>query len=723
MRKTAIYIRVSVLKEEALSPEMQLSKCESYCRMMGEEYKVFQDLDFSGRDTKRPAFQAMRREIEAGAIGKVVVYRLDRLSRSLKDLVLFIDLLRERGVELVSLTERFDTSSPMGRAMLNIMGVFAQMEREVIAQRIKDAKALQMRNGVKLGMPPFGYRLKVGTHGEWEICREEAKIVREVFRMYATGRWSYRSIARYLNGRVKRRRERKPGQSTWGRGEYSKQGWQPWTVRCILTNPTYAGIVREDVDVEPKNFKPLISPDLFRRCQEIRNRRSPYHSSYCHSTTRDYPLKGKIFCSCGFKMYGTRDKRLPKGLYYWCRNALKGRGHCRFAPADMVMDEILSYLMSCRISEDLLKRARERLLRREGMDEAERERMIKNLQLSYQRLQEQYIDGAISKRFMRRKAREIEEKLRSLQPEGSSYVKAVLLEELPRIIRRLKEGGGERDREYLEKLIDLFVRKVVWDKDHVERIEIYPELRDLFPHPYRPREEVSAEELAKLAGVSINSIYWWNRKGVLPHSRVLKRGKMFLKEESLERIGRIRGMLGEGYRLWQIREYLEKGRLLLSLRQIARRLGVSYGMISYRLPLLIKPHIRRNGASYWDFEEAEEALKGDLRPYRFLGRDLRRWKVESPGEGCDKPILLPRMRPWALISALKGFDKEGFLKGKPSLATAYEMERELGVGEGTLRYHVRRLLRPKVVMGRRKLYSRDEVAKLLIKLKRMGMSG
>ena len=71
-KRAAIYIRVSVLKEEALSPEMQLSKCESYCRVTGEEYRVFQDLDFSGKDTRRPAFQAMKREIEAGAIGKVV---------------------------------------------------------------------------------------------------------------------------------------------------------------------------------------------------------------------------------------------------------------------------------------------------------------------------------------------------------------------------------------------------------------------------------------------------------------------------------------------------------------------------------------------------------------------------------------------------------------------------------------------------------------------------
>ena len=195
---------------------------------------------------------------------------------------------------------------------------------------------------------------------------------------------------------------------------------------------------------------------------------------------------------------------------------------------------------------------------------------------------------------------------------------------------------------------------------------------------------------------------------------------MYLKRESLERIERIKGMLREGYRIWQIREYLESGRLFLSTREIAKRLGVSYGMISYRLPLLMKPQLKRNNASYWDYEEARKVLEGDLKPYRFLGKDLRRCKVER-SEGNGNPLILPKVKPRALISALKGLDVEEFLKGKPPLATAYEMERELGVGDGILRYHIRKLVRPKVVTDRRKLYLREEVIKAL--LKRAGMRG
>jgi len=106
-KKTAIYIRVSVLKEEGVSPEMQLDKAKQYCRLHNEKSQVFQDLDFSGKDTNRPGYQAMVNAIKAGLISKVVVYRLDRLSRSLKDLILFIDLLRESQTEFVSITEQF----------------------------------------------------------------------------------------------------------------------------------------------------------------------------------------------------------------------------------------------------------------------------------------------------------------------------------------------------------------------------------------------------------------------------------------------------------------------------------------------------------------------------------------------------------------------------------------------------------------------------------------
>jgi len=587
---------------------MQKEKALNYCDLNDEEYQVFEDLDFSGKDTKRPAFQEMKKQIKAGLVKKVVVYRLDRLSRSLKDIILFIDLLKEGGVEFVSITEKFDTSTPMGRAMLNIMGVFAQMEREVISQRIKDSSEKQIHEGKKLGMPPFGYRLKVGKHGEWEIQKKEAEIVKKVFEMYSTGDWSYKSLASYLNKHERIEREDKPGQPTWGEGEYSSQGWQPWTVGYILKNPTYAGIIREDLEVPPKNFSILIKKELYEKCKRIRNKRSVYHPAYCHQTTNDYPLKGKVFCSCGFRMYGVKPKKAPHELYFWCRNTEAKDYHNHQPPLHFILDEVLSYLRQCKLSEKIIKEAKERLLKQKEGKEEDRMEMLKRYQESYQRLQEQYIDGAVSKKFMEKKSREIKDKIESLKPDTSSYQKAVLLSELPKIIEGLEKNGGENDEKYKKKLISLFVKKVIWKKHRIEKIEIYPELRCLFPK-FKPREELSSKELIEKTGLTIYQIRKWNQEGVLPHARELNREKLYLKEESLKRIKKIKRMLEKNLTLWQIKKYLKEGNLLLSYGQIAKRLRKSKWIIKYRLKHLGKPVLKRNGVSYYAFKEVKEELK------------------------------------------------------------------------------------------------------------------
>jgi len=370
----------------------------------------------------------MAEHIKAGLISKVVVYRLDRLSRSLKDLALFMDMLKEKEVKFYSITENFDTTSPMGQAMLSIMGVFAQMEREVISQRITHTKAKQMADGIKLGPPPFGYRIKIGSRNRWKIIPSEAKIVRKVFSMYATGKWSYQSIAAYLNGTVGRpERKREPGVSGWGRNEYAKQGWQAWTIKCIVRQATYAGIVSTSPFIRAENLKPIISYQLFKQCEQIRQERNPRSPDFRHATTNDYPLKGRLFCCCGFKMYGSRKKtrHLSQKLYYWCRNIRHGKSK-PYVAASVVLNEILDYLKTCKFDTKLISETKRKFSSRETL-EAERMKIIKNLQKSYERLQERYIDGAIGKTFLQKKEAEIKKKLEELKPKTPNYGRIVFL--------------------------------------------------------------------------------------------------------------------------------------------------------------------------------------------------------------------------------------------------------------------------------------------------------
>ena len=123
-RIDAIYARQSVDRKDSISIESQIEFCKYELR--GGNYKDYKDKGFSGKNTDRPRFQELMADIKRGLIRRVVVYKLDRISRSILDFATMMELFQQYNVEFVSSTEKFDTSTPMGRAMLNICIVFAQ---------------------------------------------------------------------------------------------------------------------------------------------------------------------------------------------------------------------------------------------------------------------------------------------------------------------------------------------------------------------------------------------------------------------------------------------------------------------------------------------------------------------------------------------------------------------------------------------------------------------
>ena len=125
-RIDAIYARQSVDKKDSISIESQIEFCKY--ELKGGNCKEYKDKGYSGKNTERPQFQQLMRDIESGLVRKVVVYKLDRISRSILDFANMMELFQQYNVEFVSSTEKFDTSTPMGRAMLNICIVFAQLE-------------------------------------------------------------------------------------------------------------------------------------------------------------------------------------------------------------------------------------------------------------------------------------------------------------------------------------------------------------------------------------------------------------------------------------------------------------------------------------------------------------------------------------------------------------------------------------------------------------------
>ena len=185
----AIYARKSVERVDSISIESQIEFCKYETR--GADHKVYSDNGYSGKNTDRPAFSEMINDIKAGKISSVVVYKLDRISRSILDFSSMMELFQKYGVSFISATEKFDTSSPMGRAMLNICIVFAQLERETIQQRVSDAYSARCKKGFYMGGKiPYGFSkipvMLQGVHTSKYIkVDSEAEDIQMIYEMYS----------------------------------------------------------------------------------------------------------------------------------------------------------------------------------------------------------------------------------------------------------------------------------------------------------------------------------------------------------------------------------------------------------------------------------------------------------------------------------------------------------------------------------------------------------
>ena len=241
-----IYSRKSKWTGRGESVENQIAMCRDYIQFNIEEANqaqitVFEDEGYSGKDTNRPQFQEMMKEIHKGGCNYLICYKLDRLGRNIADLANLVETLNKLNVSFISIKERFDTSTPIGKAMLYFAGVLAQMEREQIAERVRDNMVMLARKGRWLGgNTPLGFRAeseeKAVTNGRNKkffrlvVDEEEMETVRFIFEEYLK-RQSLTGIVRYfLNHKIKTKRG----------NEYTTTA-----IRDILNNPVYCRADRE----------------------------------------------------------------------------------------------------------------------------------------------------------------------------------------------------------------------------------------------------------------------------------------------------------------------------------------------------------------------------------------------------------------------------------------------------------------------------------------------
>lgn len=232
----AIYVRQSVDKKDSISIETQIEECKSKISI-SEDYEIFTDKGFSGKSTDRPEFQRMMSEVKNGNITKIVVYKYDRISRSMYDFINMQKEFERYNTALISVNENFDTSTTQGKAMVNILMTFAEMERETIQKRIKDNYYSRGEKGLYLGgYAPFGYtKIETYVNGKktytFEENKEESDILRQMYIDYLNGK-SLGELSRELNNKKIPTRKNRP--------------WGSTCIGRILRNPVY---VKADVDV------------------------------------------------------------------------------------------------------------------------------------------------------------------------------------------------------------------------------------------------------------------------------------------------------------------------------------------------------------------------------------------------------------------------------------------------------------------------------------------
>ncbi len=346
--RCAIYTRKSSeegLEMEFNSLDAQREACEAYVLSQKAEGWTslpasYDDGGFSGGTLERPALKKLMEDIERGQIDIVVVYKIDRLSRSLMDFVKIVEVFDRHKVTFVSITQAFNTTTSMGRLMLNILLSFAQFEREVIGERIRDKFAASRKKGMWMGgCPPLGYDV---VNRKLVVNPLEAPLVREIFESFVRSE-SCIGIIRQLNaaGYTK-----KAWTTQSGRRHEGKPLDKQYIYR-ILHNRVYLGEAVHKGKSYPGEHSAIIDPPLWEKAHRVLSL-APQTRSNINRARQPSLLRGLVWCGCcGSAMTPSSTTVRARGVsyrYYVCVKSLRnGSEACaiRSIPAQELESAVL----------------------------------------------------------------------------------------------------------------------------------------------------------------------------------------------------------------------------------------------------------------------------------------------------------------------------------------------------------------------------------------------
>lgn len=442
MNKVALYVRVSTTSqlEEGYSIEEQKAKLESYCDIKDwHVYKVYTDGGFSGSTTERPALEQLIKDAQSKLFDTVLVYKLDRLSRSQKDtLYLIEDIFLKNNIEFVSLLENFDTSTPFGRAVIGLLSVFAQLEREQIKERMQLGKLGRAKAGKSMmwAKTSYGYNYDKET-GSMTINEYEALAVKEIYSSYLAGM----SITK-LRDKINEEYPKKPA-------------WSYRTIRGILANPVYCGLNQYKGQTFQGTHKAIISLDDFEQTQRelAKRQQTAKELSNPRPFQAKYMLSGLAqcgYCHAPLKVIlGQKRKDGSRFKRYECyqRHPRKTRGvtvyndnkKCESGYYDM---ELLEHYVLTRIAQ--LQNDPDKIKElfsddtSPAVDKQAIQKQIDSLTLKLSKLNDLYLDDRITLDELRTKSADFIKQRNALEDE----------------IKKASNDKQAGQREKIEKLLD-----------------------------------------------------------------------------------------------------------------------------------------------------------------------------------------------------------------------------------------------------------------------------